>query len=697
MKINMDRISDNKKCMASLAVFRSLYDKEKDLYSVIASFSKLLIISQRLKGFELQEFCSKFKEEYGFELPTAVIKTSLKRLQFLKIEHTYYSLNESFDNLDIENVSKLEKESNLRNQEMLDELIKYVESEEGIILSANQRQILYNSFCSFVIDETTDVEYKNDISSFVLLKSSDATFIKQLNDIRLGLVIFIGLCYNTNFDKIDGIDSKLNTYLETEILFHRAGYNGQLFKTLYDEFYKLVQEINRKSHKPLISLYYFAETDKDIRNYFAIAEEIVRGGKQLDPSKAAMKYIVYHCQYPSDVKTMESEFFQDLQHAGIAMDRQENYYDKQNYELNIEQDKFLIPESFTDEDVYNKLKLLNYVNIKRGGKSQSVFRNIGHILLTGNSLTFKIAFDERIRQRGNVPLATGLDFLTNRFWLITNKGFSKTLELTSLNILTKAQIVMSASINESISSKFKMLMKEEKDGNFDLNKQKAVLAGLHKHSVNPEDLDSLNQETYLNFLKTEDITTYIAEQELERLHKEKELSNLQANFEKKSILANKAIEILTESENIKLREKYTKDIALYKENQEKWVKMHISYKRKKSIIVIVCYLIVIAVVCIITICKFSGIASILATSILAIVPFVRPLCNHSKIIDSFSFLFCKCVRQSEKERLRTEFKNIKPIPQLTILTKDDVAAKLNNNSMSNQTSDNNKRIVKNVM
>lgn len=40
----MDRISDNKKCMASLAVFRSLYDKDKDLYSVIASFSKQLII-----------------------------------------------------------------------------------------------------------------------------------------------------------------------------------------------------------------------------------------------------------------------------------------------------------------------------------------------------------------------------------------------------------------------------------------------------------------------------------------------------------------------------------------------------------------------------------------------------------------------------------------------------------------------------
>lgn len=283
----MDRISDNKKCMASLAVFRSLYDKEKDLYSVIASFSKQLIISQRLNGFELQEFCSKFKDEYGFDLPTAVIKTSLKRLNFLKNEHTYYLLTECLDNLDIDNVSQLETESTQRNQEILDALVKYVESEEGTVLSENQKQILYNSFCSFVIDETTDVEYKNDISSFVLLKSTDATFIKQLNDIRLGLVIFIGLCYNTNFDKIDGIDSKLNIYLETEILFHRAGYNGQLFKTLYKEFYNLVQEINRKAHKTLISLYYFAETDKDIRDYFAIAEDIVRGKKPLDPSKTA--------------------------------------------------------------------------------------------------------------------------------------------------------------------------------------------------------------------------------------------------------------------------------------------------------------------------------------------------------------------------------------------------------------------------
>jgi len=33
----MDHISDTRKCMASLAIFKSLYDEKKDQYSVIAS------------------------------------------------------------------------------------------------------------------------------------------------------------------------------------------------------------------------------------------------------------------------------------------------------------------------------------------------------------------------------------------------------------------------------------------------------------------------------------------------------------------------------------------------------------------------------------------------------------------------------------------------------------------------------------
>lgn len=652
--------------MASLAVFRTLYDEEKDLFSVIASFSKLLIFTKKLKCFELQRFCLKFKEEYGFDLPTAVIKTSLKRLKFLEVKQSFYTLKGNVEELDTNKISKLEDENNQKNRTIIELLVSYVENEENAILNEEQRQILCSSFCSFVIDENTDVQYKDYISSFVLKNSSDSDFINQLNNIRIGLVVFIGLSYNANFDTVDGIDTKLNIYLDTEILFHRAGYNGKLYKKVYDEFYNLVQEINGKARKTLISLYYFAETEKEVRDYFAIAEEIVRGRKRVDPSKTAMQYIVTNTQSASDVKSMETTFFHDLQIGGIALDRQENYYDRQHYELNIEQSDFVISDSFTEEDVGRKLKLLNYVNIKRGKKAQNVFRNIGHILLTGNSLTFKISLDERIKKKGDIPLATGLDFLTNRFWLIANKGFTKKLQLTSLNILTKAQFVMSSSVNGAISARFKALVKEEKEGCFDLEKQKITLAGLHKHSIKPEDLTSVNQETYLNFIKMEDVSAYIAEQELLRQR------GVAANK-----LANKAVEVLMKQENSKRQEEYKREKEKYDEHKRRWVKGKMFKKKWYSICWVSSYVFLIILLCVLSLIKLNGWWAAIAAILSAVIPCIRPLCNHHKILDSFRFLCSRKIRCEEKENLEQKYNDEEETcPQLKSITKEEIEAKL---------------------
>ena len=50
----MDRISDKRKCMASLAVFRDLYNTKRDIYSVIAEFAKLALAEKALSSFNLQ-------------------------------------------------------------------------------------------------------------------------------------------------------------------------------------------------------------------------------------------------------------------------------------------------------------------------------------------------------------------------------------------------------------------------------------------------------------------------------------------------------------------------------------------------------------------------------------------------------------------------------------------------------------------
>ncbi|MBQ8484861.1 MAG: hypothetical protein IJ534_01800 [Bacteroidaceae bacterium] len=70
----MDRISDKRKCMASLAVFRDLYDKRRDIYSVISEFVKLAIAEKALISFNLQQMVNVINQEYGFDLPMAVVK-----------------------------------------------------------------------------------------------------------------------------------------------------------------------------------------------------------------------------------------------------------------------------------------------------------------------------------------------------------------------------------------------------------------------------------------------------------------------------------------------------------------------------------------------------------------------------------------------------------------------------------------------
>ena len=672
----MDRISDTRKCMASLAIFKTLYDEKKDLYSVIASFSQQLIYDQKLHGFSLQEFCNKIKDSYGFNLPNAVVKTSLKRLNFLDCNNLYYTYQGTFEELlDKETISSLEKDNEHKNQAIFEALSHYVEKEEKLVLNEDQKEGLYNSFCSYVIDENADVEFKNDISSFIISNSGDTAFSEQLNNIRLGVVIFVGLAYNTNNDKIDGIDTKLNIYLETEILFHRAGYNGELFKTLYEDFSTLAINVNQRARKSLISLYYFSETRKEIEDYFAIAEDIVNGKKQLDPSKTAMKYIVDHCETASDVKELEAEFFDDLTENGILLDHQENYYDKENYELNIEHEKFIQDDSVTEANVLDKLRLLNYINIKRGAKPQNIFRNIGHILLTGNSLTFRLAFDEEIRKEGDVPLATGLDFITNRLWLIADKGMASNMKLKSLDILTKAQIVMSTSVSESVAKKFKKLIQEDKEGNFNLEKKKAALAGLHIHSIKPEDLDSTNQETYLNFIKAKDIDAYIASNELEKQQAREKIAMSDAKAAASQEVAKRVIIGYVESENRQRVADHKRELEHYKSRKEEWVNKQMLAKQKKAILSIVIYLMIVAFVCVGSIWKLNTPCSILFTLLTALVPFIRSFINHQSILKNIKFLFSRNEWDDIVKDMLVSYSKIEKRPKLELMSTKEAESK----------------------
>ena len=693
----MDRISDKCKSMAAMAVFRDLYNQKKDIYSAIAEFVKLAIVENGLITFDLQEISNIIKENNGIELPLAVIKRSLNRLNFLHKERTSYTINPNVE-FDAQSILEETQRESIENQNIINLLNNFYSSRTNKQLSEEDRTTLCNEFCAFVIDDTNAPVYGEYISEFIISQSANKDFIEQLNQIRQGVLIFVAFNYNTNYDSIDKIDSPLNIYLDTEILFHMYGLNGPIYKSLFDEFYNLVTEINKRAKKKLVRLLYFSESEDEINNFFYKAEKIVRKEERLDPSKQAMKNIVNGCTDPYAVIEKKANFFQALKEKDITLDPQERYYDKEvNYPFLINSDKFYENKDgdVTERDIDRKVNLLNYISIKRGFKSHAIFRNIGHILLSANKVTFSIAFDNSVRESNMVPLATSLSFLTNRFWISLNKSLTNISTLQSINIITKAQIALSTRINDNVGRLFQQYIKDDKEGKYDLEKSKACLAELHKAVVDPKDLTAERAEDFIDILSINDIEQYIAEKSLLAARIKEEGIKLKGAYESlqrtkeqddkmhQAALEKAAKEIMVNRNN-EIKSKHR--IALDEYNNQKDTAIISSYNQEKqnSIITAMIYISFITLLyCVNFFVARSKdaetsyyITSFLVGMIIFAIPFMRPLIKHDKISNAFKFCLSGQYRNSRREYFTDEYVKRNPEPTLKLYSLDEIITEL---------------------
>ena len=105
-------------------------------------------------------------------------------------------------------------------------------------------------FCTYIIDCEFVSDYSQDISLYIVEKEREGTtdFISTLNNIKQGMIVYTGLSYITGASRDSNMDKKLTIYLETEMLFNFASFNGDLFKTLFDEFYSIIEQVNHQSY-----------------------------------------------------------------------------------------------------------------------------------------------------------------------------------------------------------------------------------------------------------------------------------------------------------------------------------------------------------------------------------------------------------------------------------------------------------------
>ncbi len=540
----MNIINDQKKCMASLAVFKQLFNSGNDIFSIIAEFVKQEIISNGLTDFTEQQMHDLLLADNGFDVPQAVIHTSLKRIPYLNRQQEGVIVSSELTHDACSSFKKQMDEATETRERITKRLIAFANNKRDIALTKDEETELCKSFYTYVVDDEAPVNFTELACSFILENEQDSELQKYLNFIREGAISFIGLTYyNNSYGTVDSFDNDIYIYLETEILFHMAGYNGLTYQNLFEEFYNQVSEINKqhqtKNGKKVIHLRYFSETLKEINEYFDQAENIVRRSKSPDPSKAAMHSLLCGVSEPSGIAEKRSEFDQLLKNHGIQYEDYSFDLSNKDGHYCIDYDAFIKDKDPVIADkIYSDLTLLNWIYIKREKRHIESFANIRAVLLTGNYRVMQLAMDEKLRHPKELALSATLDFLTTRFWFSLCRGLSKDCNLLSANILTKARLALASLNCESIDKAYRNIELEMKEGKYDKEVMKSRIASLHRRFRMPEDVDDLTEKSNLAFFTDCRSDILLAEEAAKNAAHKQEVNSLTISIEKK----NKTIE-----------------------------------------------------------------------------------------------------------------------------------------------------------
>lgn len=576
----MERIND-KKCLASWAVFKRFGENEnKNRYDVLREFIKATIYKHSLRSFTIASLTENVNTDYAFNLKSAVVAYAIQGMQFQRGSFgNYLATPEDFEEQK-EILDDIHKESNESNK-VLQQLFSYVEEKRGETLIDSEKDNLVQSFINYILDNSYSDKYATEISSFVLAFKEGNSISVSLDSILEGVVRYVGVTYDTPASASSRWTTELYVHLDTELLFHMAGYNGDLYKNLFDDFYSFVEEINKDSisngGKKKIHLRYFPETEEEIDTFFEKAKEIVNNKIRRNPYVAAMKAITEGCSSDSDINEKRGMFESMVKSHGIIKDPNTiDYYSENNYAINIEDQKiiddFIKNNSRSKfKDVKNSLTSLSHVNVLRKGRSSRSFENVKYVLLTDNFITKKLSRLPEIRKPGDVPLSTDLFYITNRMWNRLGKAFGNGATPKVFDVVCKAKIILSGQINNSVSSKYEELVQKLDRGEISSDAAIEVVYQLRKEVKNPEELDNVDTvDEALMAITESDISKYAEERDYrEQQHRKVQAENEQLRKENEQITA-RINEVRRENENVKadMQKVKTENQRVTKNNQQ---------------------------------------------------------------------------------------------------------------------------------
>lgn len=489
--------------LASFATIKSLSDVSnyQSPYQVLSTFINHIIQSQNLYAFSSYQMKESLKTCFGFDIPEAVVKTALKKTAGVSLDKNMYSVS----------VSELQKDASFEEKQneaystsdiITSALREYIQSRMG---DADTRlESFQQGLIAFLVDDAfVPAEISDVIGEFVLKNERNAELQKALNDIKEGSILYLGLNYNIG--ETGSITKPLTLFLGTEVLFSLAGYNGEIYKQLADDFMSQVRAANSDGKKRIV-LRYFDDVKREVDDFFSTAENIVNGRRTKYINKPAMIAITSGCASSSDVAVKKSDFYHTLQyHFGILQDEKKNYYDESLFSTNL--------ESFDyddDDDEKNRkkelgLKLISHINKLRLGERFSndidsenlLITNAKATLLISKEQTDRIKYEEGIETLAN--FAVSLDRITSLLWYKLGNGFGKKGNPTNISAVLRARVVLSASIARKATRAFIEAKNEYEAGKVTADKLAARIITLKNKPLLPEELQSDELDSILDF------------------------------------------------------------------------------------------------------------------------------------------------------------------------------------------------------
>ena len=496
--------------LASFSTMKSLVDAQQyqSPYQILAEFIQYIIIKSNLHSFTAIEMKNRLFEVFGFDIPEAVVRTTVRGLQFVKTENRIYHVNqiELKDNSAFEEM-KAVAEAN--NTDIIDLLIAFAQETDPS--SAIWADALTQEFIAYLLDDhqsTAAGKYTDLIGRFILKNESDEKIQSALTAIREGSILYIGL--NHNISETGSLRKPLTLFLGTEVLFSLYGYNGEIYKQLAQDIYDQIKAANVGTKR--ITLRYFSEVKKEIDDFFASAELIV-DGKQLLFDTVAMKAIINGCSTAGDVKVKKADFFHVLQCSyGIMEDDRSSYYENTDDQYNLE-------SLSVDPQQYDSIKFISHINKLRKGRIYPYDLDAEYLIVTNSGVTLRASREqvERVMKEQAVDsacdYAVSVERLTNILWYKLGNGLGRKEYPNNVNAVLKARMLLASKISQNISKLYMETRAQYRAGVITEDQLASRIITLRKKPITPEELTAETIEDSLDF-SLEYLTRY--EEEVNR-------------------------------------------------------------------------------------------------------------------------------------------------------------------------------------